>query len=44
MGVAARRVESRVGFLDLLRHIVVFRNEKDRKNQPISHRRSRNQK
>ncbi len=31
MGFVVRRVENRTGFFDLLRCIVVLRNEKDRK-------------
>ncbi len=41
MEFVARRVGHRVDFFDLLRRIVALRNEKDRKNQPMSHRRSR---
>lgn len=41
MGFVARRVGNRAHFFDLLRHIVALRNEKDQKNEPISHRRSR---
>ncbi|MCK5188965.1 MAG: hypothetical protein KAR12_02795, partial [Methylococcales bacterium] len=41
MGFVARRVGNRAHFFDLLRRIVVLRNEKDRKNEPVSHRRSR---
>ncbi len=41
MGTVARREGNRTGFFDLLRRIVVLRSEKDRKNQPNSHRRSR---
>ncbi len=40
MGFVARRVGHRADFFDLLRRIVALRNEKDRKNQPMSHRRS----
>ncbi len=41
MGFVARRVENRGQFFDLLRRIVGLRNEKERKNAPISHCRSR---
>ena len=41
MGFVARRVGNRVQFFDLLRRIVALRNEKERKNAPVSHRRSR---
>ncbi len=41
MGFVARRVGHRADFFDLLRRIVRLRNEKDRKNQSVSHRRSR---
>ena len=41
MGFVARREGNRAHFFDLLRRIVVLRNEKDRKNEPVSHRRSR---
>ncbi len=41
MGFVARRLVNRVHFFDLLRRIVVLRNEKERKNAPISQRRSR---
>ncbi len=41
MGFVARRVEHRADFFDLLRRIVALRNEEDRKNQSLSHRRSR---
>ncbi len=41
MGFVARRVGHRADFFDLLRRIVALRNEKERKNKPVSHRRSR---
>jgi hypothetical protein len=43
MGFVTRRVGNRGQFFDLLRRIVVLvlRNEKDRKNAPISHCQSR---
>ena len=41
MGFVARRVGNRAHFFDLLRRIVVLRNEKDRKNELVSHRCSR---
>ncbi len=41
MGLVVRRMENRADIFDILRRIVVLRNEKDRKNQPISYRRSR---
>ncbi len=41
MGCVTRRVENRAGFFDPLRCIVVLRNEKDRKNKPVSHHSSR---
>ncbi len=37
----ARQVGNRGQFFDRLRHLVVLHNEKDRKNGPISRRRSR---
>ncbi len=41
MGFVVRRVGHRADLFDLLRRIVVLRNEKDRKNQPMFRRRSR---
>ncbi len=41
MGIVASKVGNRGQFFDLLRRIVDLFNEKDRKNGPISHRRSR---
>ncbi len=41
MGFVTRRVGNRVDFFALLRRIVVLRNEKERKNTPISRCRSR---
>ncbi len=40
MEFVARRVGHRADFFDLLWRVVALRNEKDRKNQPVSHRRS----
>jgi hypothetical protein len=41
MGFVTRRAGNRGQFFDHLRRIVVLRNEKDRKNAPISHCQSR---
>jgi hypothetical protein len=41
MGFVTRRVGNQGQFFDLLRRIVVIRNEKDRKNAPVSHCQSR---
>ncbi len=41
MGFVTRRVGNRARFFDLLRRSGVLRNEKDRKNVPIRHCRSR---
>ncbi len=41
MGFVTRRVGNRVDFFALLRRIVVLRNEKERKNTPISRCHSR---